>query len=794
MAKGPLSGIRVLDMGAFGVGPVSCGLLGQLGADVIRVEPPSGDGLMFVATMIGGMGACYVGAHFNKKNIVLDLHNEADKEKARSLITWADIVVENRRVGTMQKMGFDYEAVRKLNPGLIYISSPAYGTSGPFMNYAGADHYIQSATGFVQLSGKEGGGPEIYRYVAYIDMANSSVIAQAAVLALLDRQRTGSGRYLATSSFNGGIAMQTTRLAEFFATGRAPARLGTANPNFAPSQAFRTLDNSYVLVSAPSDEHWKRLCRALEIENLRDDPRFNTNQKRVENRAELIALLEEKFRDKPRRWWLIHLQKSGVPCGYVAYFDDVVRDPHIAGTGLVVDKQSPWGRVTMVNAPFQFSRTPTEPLEASHAPDADREAVLSLLDKGPWRSVAFNQKPAALPLENVRVIDLSEDIAGSFCAMTLADAGAEVIKVETPAGNALRAIGPEADGQSALFAALNRNKKSIILDLATEKGEATLYRLIQDADVVIDGDENKAAEIVGAERLARLKKLVRCTVTPFGEEGPYAGRPASELELQGISGLLQYLGEPGEAPVRLGADVVSLAAGIHAATGVLAALYESRQSGLGQKVSVSLLGAALWMGSSWIWNQSNPDAYASYFQTGPYDHAEGGYRTKDKPIMFGLFTSTAERAAQTWQQFCRRLGMEGLLADPYFAEHGPRTLGMGREAQEMKPLFESAFERHTAAELVEMIQGIGGMGAAFMTYEELYGDPPHPQVAVNRMLVELKRPAGMRGVSLPYKISGMDFTVRCPPPLPGEHTEEILRASGHSEVEIARLKKSKVAR
>jgi crotonobetainyl-CoA:carnitine CoA-transferase CaiB-like acyl-CoA transferase len=791
--SGPLNGIRVLDVGAFGVGPAGCGILGLMGADVIRIEPHTGDGLMFVATPIGGMGACYIASHFNKKNIILNLQDEKDKEIGLKLVKWADIVVENRRVGTMKKLGFDYDTLIKVNPNLVYISAPAYGTSGPFTDFAGADHYIQAASGFVQLNGKENGDAEIFRIPAYLDVVNSSIISQMALVGLLARQRTGRGQYMITSSFNGDIVVQATRLAEFFATNVTPERMGSANPNVVPSQAFRTLGNNYVLVSVPREEYWPKLCRALEMENMQEDPRFNTNADRVRNRAELIPILEEKFSDKPLRWWLIHLNRHGVPCGYVCDYDDIIRDPHVLHNQIVVERESPWGKVLVVNPPWKFSGTPGLPTEVTHYPDADRDEILWLAEQVWTRTFKPEEKPPTLPLEGIKVVDMSDDIAGAFCSMNLADAGADVVKVENISGDWTRHVGPAVNEESSLFMSLNRNKKNIALDTASEVGKEILYRLVREADVFIEsyGPGKADKRELGYQKLRSLKhNIVYCSISPFGEEGPYSSKPASELELQGLSGLIQFLGEPGESPVRLGADVVSISTAIHATSAILAALYHRRQTGIGQKVSVSMLHVALWLGSVWIMNHCNPDTYGSYFLTGPFDHAETGYKSKDKAIIFGLFTNTEERAKQTWRQFCQKLDVQALLADPYFAEHGYRTLGIGREAQEMKPFFEVAFENWKANDLVKLIQSIGGMASAFNPYEELFGDPPHPQVAVNELIVSFDHPkAGrMRAVGIPYKLEGTPLGLRMPPPLLGEHTDEILVSLGYSREKVVRLR------
>ncbi|MBI2869989.1 MAG: CoA transferase [Chloroflexi bacterium] len=789
---GPLSGVRVLDMGAMGVGPASCGLMALMGADVIRMERHVGDGLMFVATRVAGMGAGFIGANFNKKSIVLNWHDEADRGTARKLIAWADILVENRRFGATKQLGFDYESVKDLNPGLIYLSSPAYGTGGPLAESPGAGHFIAAAAGYTQLNGCPGGPPEMDRYTAYIDMINSVYIVQGALAALNAREKTGKGQLVSTCSFNGAIALQMTRLAEFFATGQPPQRLGSADPNIVPSQAFRTLDNSYILVTVSEEAHWPRLCRALELDALAADPRFSSNDLRLRNQAALIPLLEARFRDKPRMWWLLHLRRCGVPCGYVAYYQDVVNDPHIVQNRMIVERETPWGRVLYVNPPWQFSLTPAVEVEAAHLPGADRREVLARISQPDTREERA-RGAVAFPLEGVRVLDLSREVCGAVCCQNLGDLGAEVIKVEGLTGDWSRHVGPSQNGENALFLGLNRNKKSVALDAGTAGGRELLDNLIRQADIVVESSLAGAAgeSLLGYDKAKGLKhNTVYCLVTPYGEETPYRDRPATELEIQGVAGLVQFLGEPGRDPVRLGADAVSVATGVQAADAVLAALYHRQRTGFGQKVSVSMLRVALWFGRTWITSQSNPDSYNGYFLTGPYDRPEMGFKTADKQLMFSLFTGTSEHAREAWVRFCEKVG----ITEPYNerVERCMRAFGLGRDADELKPLFEAAFKTWKADDLVDLIHGVGGVAASYMTYPELFGDPPHPQVKANEMVAGIDHPkAGrLKMAGIPLKFRDTPVGVRLPPPLLGQHTAEVIRQLGYSAGQITGLEEA----
>ncbi|GEM_PF-107548 len=792
----PLEGTRVLDFGAYVLGPMSASMLGLLGADVIRIEPPGGDLTMRVGTLTGGMGTVYINSHFNKRSIVLDLSVPEGKETALRLIERADVLIENRRVGTMDHLGLGYEKASAVNPGLVYVSCSGYGARGPLRNYAAADQFMQPATGFASINGKEGGPAERLR-IAYIDPATSVILCQATMLGLLARATTGRGQKIETSMFEIGIGLQTTRIAEFFATGENPCRLGSACSTVVPSQSFRTQDGKYINVSVPREEYWPRLCRALEIERIKDDPMFISNAQRVKNRAALVPILEEKFLRKPSAWWLLHLERNDVPCGLNYTYRDISLDPHVRESRMLTQVDSPWGKLDMIGVPWVFSRTPVMPLLRTPRPDEHRAEIMMIIECEEPRSGATPVPSAsAPPLAGVKVLDLTEEIAGPFCTMQMADAGAEVIKVESLQGDLSRGLGPAPNGESAVFLGLNRNKKSIALDIRQEDGREVVRKLARDVDVLVESFRPGEADRLGLgyEDLKAVNpRLVYCSISPFGETGPYAQKAASELEVQGMSGFTWFLGEPGEAPVRVGADIGSTSAGASAFTAIAAALLERQRSGSGQKVGVSMLGTLLAAGTMWISAHSNPDDYRGFYLTAPFDHAETGYQTADRPMAFSLMVRNPEQGKETWLQFAREVGLEGLLDDPYWRDYGPRLVGMGTDAQDAKPVLETAFVNRSAEELVAMVQRLKGSGAVFYSYEDLFAGP-HPQIVATGIIREIEHPiAGTVRMAGPlWRLSETQARVKSPPPLLGQNTEEVLSSAGYSASEIAALRASGV--
>ncbi len=378
---GPLTGIKVLDVGAFGVGPAACSLLALMGAEAIRIEPPNLDGLIFVGTLVGGYGSTYIGSHFNKKSIIIDLRDEKKgKELGKKLIQWADIVINNRRLGALERIGFGYEAMSKINPRVIYIESTSYGNKGPWSKYAAGDHFVQAASGFASVNGKEGGEAEIFRNAAHADVNASSTIASAALIGLLAREITGKGQKIETSHLQSTMSMQITRMSEFFATGKNPQRLGSANVHIVPSQSFRTWDNKYINISVPKERYWPKLCAALELQNIQNDPRFKTNTLRVKNRNELIPLIQEKIADKPAYWWMLHLRRCDVPCGLNYDYEALISDPHVQANQWLFDMDSMFGVLKGYVAPWQFSKTPAEKMTPTVKPDRNRDEILKMLN------------------------------------------------------------------------------------------------------------------------------------------------------------------------------------------------------------------------------------------------------------------------------------------------------------------------------------------------------------------------------------------------------------------------------
>lgn len=351
----PLSGIRVFDLTLAGVGPWAAKMLGELGADVIHVDAPTREPGR-VPPFYDGFSILYVTANYNKRGVVLDLKEPGDRDAAYRLLDTCDVFLANMRPGAVDRLGLGYEALAARNPRLVYCLASGYGERGPMVAEPGADPQMQAFAGWCSVTGRPGGPPEAFRHYAHLDFNTSQYIVQAILMALYARESTGRGQKIEIAMLGAAMALQSTRLAEFFATGATPPRLGSATVTTVPHQAFLCQDQRYLAVGVVREDQWGPLCRALGRDDLGADPRFATNAARVARRESLVPLLEQAFLTKPVRWWEIRLAKAGVPHGRFLSFDALRYHPQVTENGFIREMPTPrWGTLWVEGPPWNFS-------------------------------------------------------------------------------------------------------------------------------------------------------------------------------------------------------------------------------------------------------------------------------------------------------------------------------------------------------------------------------------------------------------------------------------------------------
>lgn len=355
----PLKGVRVLDLSRVLTGPFCSMILSDLGAEVIKVEMPGeGDDTRTYPPFIGGLSSYFMSVNRGKKSVTLDLKKAEAREAIYRLAERSDIFLENFRPGVTARLGVDYENIRKVNPGIIYCSISSFGQTGPYASWPGYDIIIQGMGGLMGITG-EPGRPPVRVGIAISDIGAGMWAAIAILAALRVREKTGVGQYIDISLLDGVVSWMTYAAGIYFATGRPPERMGSAHPSMVPYQAFEAGDGKYLLIAAGNDRLWATLCEGMGLKELAEDPRFSTMDRRVENRGELIPILEGEFRKRPRDEWLERLRRLGFPCGPVYTLDEVFRDPHVLSRGMLIEMEHPeLGVIKQIGPPMKFSETP----------------------------------------------------------------------------------------------------------------------------------------------------------------------------------------------------------------------------------------------------------------------------------------------------------------------------------------------------------------------------------------------------------------------------------------------------
>jgi crotonobetainyl-CoA:carnitine CoA-transferase CaiB-like acyl-CoA transferase len=368
---GPLAGFRVIDCSTVLAGPYCSMVLGDLGADVVKVEPPDGDatrgwGPPWVGDDIEGTrtAAYFLAVNRNKRSIRLDLRRPDGADVLRRLLAGADVLVENFRAGGLDGLGFGDDALRTINPRLIHLAITGYGAASPDPARPGYDFVIQAESGLMSITGgsNDDGGAPTKVGVAIADVAAGLQAAVAILAALVGRNdgrgddASASGQRIDVSLLGSTLALLVNQAQNAFVGGVAPGRLGNAHPNIVPYQAFETVDGS-IAVAVGSERQWPRFCRAIGLPALADEPRFASNGDRVANREELIATLAARFAERTSAEWLAALDAAEIPAGPINDVAEAFESPWAAGR--TVELEHPrLGRTRQVRPPFDFAATP----------------------------------------------------------------------------------------------------------------------------------------------------------------------------------------------------------------------------------------------------------------------------------------------------------------------------------------------------------------------------------------------------------------------------------------------------
>jgi len=355
--KSPLEGLVILDMTRFLSGPFCTMLLGDMGARVIKVEPPEvGDDTRAWAPFIGGQGSYYLSTNRNKKSLCVDTRKEEGNQVLRRMVGKADVFVENFKPGLMDRLGLDFKSLIALNPRLIYCSISGFGQTGPYRDRPGYDQILQGMSGLMSITGTEESGP-VRVGLAIGDILTALFATYGVLSALYARERTGKGQWVTTSILEATVGILTMQAGKYFATGQPPGPAGNHHPVISPYGVYRTKDKP-MNIAVGTETMWKNFCRVIGRPELEMDERFQKNNDRVKNRPALNPLIEIALARKTQNEWVDTLNEAGIPCGPIYTIDQVFKDPQVLHQKMFLEVEHPKaGKIPMTGLPVQLSES-----------------------------------------------------------------------------------------------------------------------------------------------------------------------------------------------------------------------------------------------------------------------------------------------------------------------------------------------------------------------------------------------------------------------------------------------------
>ena len=357
--KGPLAGVRVLDLTRALAGPYATMMLADMGAETIKIEiPNTGDETrQWGPPFLNGESAYFLSVNRNKKGMTLNLKSEKGKEIFRELAMKSDVVVENFRPGTMDKLGLGYDQLRESNSGLIYAAISGFGATGVYKDRPGYDQILQGIGGIMSITGPNEDTPTKVG-IPIADIASGMFAAFGVTNALYHREKSGQGQMVDTSLYEGQIALLTFQAGRYFATGEAPRGKGNHHPLIAPYGTFKAKDGP-INIAVGNNKLWEKFCETVGLSEIVSNPKFATNPDRLKNRGELISIIENTFKEKQAEEWIAGLEEAGIPCGPIYTIDDIFSDQQTHDREMAVEMDHPKsGRIKVTGVPIKLSETP----------------------------------------------------------------------------------------------------------------------------------------------------------------------------------------------------------------------------------------------------------------------------------------------------------------------------------------------------------------------------------------------------------------------------------------------------
>lgn len=776
-----LDDICVLDLTTEMWSGIGASLLGDFGARVIRIDDlsrrpndPDRDG----CHPREAFDADAELIHRNKRSIGIDLDDPAGREVFAALVAQADVLLTDLPFATLHERGWSEDDLAKLNPGLVYARGSGFGPRGPDRDLPALDELAAARTGVMPTLPQPGEPPV---YTGSGQMYTAVMLAFGIMVALHHRAETrpagsedpleGEGQVVDASLFAGNLygaalnidaylAMRDDRLSEPI------SRLDAGNPMSGAGLSYPTSDGRWVTLTMPdSDRWWPAFSKVMGL--AVDDPRFDTHDKRCgESRHEMMHLLEELFSKQPGAYWRQRFSEEHLSADIIEKYEFVTDYDQASINRYVLDLDHPsYGPFQSLGFPVHLSGTPARlgrlaPCVGQHSAEILAE-VLGMTDRdiseletrgivgsarkgatsapgtattrvsGPRpssgrgsgdRAATTGEPSARRALEGVRVLDLTVWFQGPVCAQYLADFGAEVIHVERPdSGDPARGVRsinavPVADWNQ-YFLVVNRNKKSIAVDLKSDEGRRLIHRLVAESDVFLWNQSMASLEPLGLdyESLSAVNPaLVYVTNSGYGHRG--SNKPAFDMTVQALTGIMTRLGEPGQPPIYLGLGAGDAFGGLMSAFGIMVALHRRRLTGTGQHVDASLLGSQLFLAAPTLQRflATGSTFYSDQrSRTAPRNPLWNRYRAQDRWLFVCL-----ENTDGNWNRLCHALDRDDLGSDARFAD----AEGRRADSTALVGLLDAALAQRDAAEWTERFATAGLTAAPVHDYADVAVD------------------------------------------------------------------------
>ena len=795
MADGALAGLRILECGDFVAAPYAAALLGHLGADVVKVEPPGGDTNRHRGPFPTGCPDLETsGLHLfldqTKRSVVLDLETDHGRDELRQLATAADALIASGPPELLERRGLTYAALNGANPALVVTAVTPRGLTGPRQGLPMRELCDLAASGWLSLSPGALDNPDLPPLKPFGQQAHYQAGIHAAIAtlgALAARDTTGAGQQV-DISVQAVIASQIENgLVHYTYGGRVASRLGVRM--LGPWGTVTLADGLLFIVCVTEDE-WHRLLAFLGHPEWADSPLFADRLVRAEHNDALLPLLEAELAGREVYPTYLALQAARVPCAPVAEMRDLLSNEHLAARGFFAPADHPIaGRWTYPGAPWQLSDTPWQPgrpapFLGEHTDAVRREWAAG--SRGEPRSLApiltreRDAGPAAaagsrLPLADVRVVDFTWAWAGPTCTLQLAHLGADVIKIESAARmDTVRGLPPfwqdvRSPNRSGYFNQYSQGKRSLTLDLKHPDAHAVVHSLVRCADVVVDNFSAGALERMGFGYdvlRAITPDIIQISMAAHGQTGPLAPFIAYGPTQVPMTGLLSLTGYPDGGPREVGISYGDPNGGINAAVAVLAALHHRRRTGRGQSIDMSQWEAALpLVVEGLLTHQMTGQQPPRMGNRDEFQAPQGVFRCAgtDQWVAISCWSDGE------WHALARVLGRPDLCNDPAL------STAQGRKAREAE--LEAAITAWSAGrspqDAATTLQQAGVPAVPVSTTEELTRDPV---LAAREFWVQLPHPecTGARHAGIPWRFSGTPLQVRAAAPVLGQHTEEVL--------------------